>query len=225
MSRTAAPPGIDRREEILRAALEVFADRDFAEATTKAIAEKAGVTQGLLYFYFPGGKEELFRAAFEHQAQRALTGLDIQAELQAGGPPEVALHAAISRLIEVMDGPAGIEMVRVAMKAQMCPARSSDGTGDRYRPMRAVGEPISLALRTYLDEQAGLGTIRPVDSAMTAHLISSALLITMVRRAQPGDPLAGVPRAALVNAITDLFVHGLRLTASTTEDIASHSAR
>src|SRR5215831_818600 len=99
MPRTVAPAGVDRREEILRAALKVFAERDFAEATTKAIAEKAGVTQGLLYFYFPGGKEELFRAAFEHQAQRALAGLDIRAELHAGDPPEAALRAAISRLV------------------------------------------------------------------------------------------------------------------------------
>jgi AcrR family transcriptional regulator len=223
MSRTAAPPGIDRREEILRSALEVFAERDFAEATTKAIAEKAGVTQGLLYFYFPGGKEELFRTAFEHQAQRALARLDIQAELETGGPPEGALRAAISRLVEAMDGPAGFELVRVAMRAQMCPARSSGTTGDRYRPMRAVGEPISLALRTYLDEQARLGTIRPIDGAITAHLITSALLITMVRRAQPGDPLAQVPREAVVDAITDLFVHGLRVTAGATEDAVARA--
>ncbi len=209
MPRTVAPEGTDRREDILRAALEVFAERDFAEATTKAIAEKAGVTQGLIYFYFPGGKEELFRAAFQHEAQRSLASVDLQAELEAGGPPEAALRGVIARLLEVMEGPFGADLMRITMKAQMCGPRPGDRYAERYRPMRAMGEPISRALRSYLDEQGARGTLRPLDSDLTAHLITGALLIVMLRRAQPGDPLAQAPREALVNSMAELFLHGL----------------
>ncbi len=221
MPRTSAPEGTDRREEILRAALEVFAEREFAEATTKAIAEKAGVTQGLIYFYFPGGKEELFRAAFEREAQRALAGLDLTQELSADGPPETAIRNMVSRLLNMMEGPVGTELVRVAMKAQMCATRPDDHYAERYRPMRALGEPISQALRDYLADQVERGSVRTLDPELTAHLMTSALLITMVRRGQPEGPLAMVPRETLVDAVANLFLYGLcpRAAAGAPDDV------
>lgn len=42
-----------RREQILDAALHLFAEQGFAATTTKQIAEQAGIREGLLYHYFP----------------------------------------------------------------------------------------------------------------------------------------------------------------------------
>jgi len=50
-----------RPEEIISAALEVFADRGFAVTTLEDIARKAGVTKGTIYLYFEN-KEALFKA-------------------------------------------------------------------------------------------------------------------------------------------------------------------
>ncbi len=50
----------DRPEEILRAALRVFADRGFAKARLEEVARKAGVSKGTLYLYFDS-KDALFR--------------------------------------------------------------------------------------------------------------------------------------------------------------------
>lgn len=47
-----ALPGADRRQHILEAALPVFAEQGFEAATNKEITERAGVNQGLIYFYF-----------------------------------------------------------------------------------------------------------------------------------------------------------------------------
>ncbi|MBK7351149.1 MAG: helix-turn-helix transcriptional regulator [Gemmatimonadetes bacterium] len=51
----------DRPEEILRAALRVFAERGFAQARLEEVARKAGVSKGTLYLYFDS-KDALFRA-------------------------------------------------------------------------------------------------------------------------------------------------------------------
>lgn len=51
------------REKILDAALELFAERGFATTSVRALAERAGVSQGLLYNYFDG-KKDLLRAIF-----------------------------------------------------------------------------------------------------------------------------------------------------------------
>ena len=50
-----------RPEEILSAALEVFADRGFAATKLEDVARKAGVTKGTIYLYF-ANKEALFKA-------------------------------------------------------------------------------------------------------------------------------------------------------------------
>ena len=50
-----------RPEEIVSAALEVFADRGFAATKLEDVARKAGVTKGTIYLYFEN-KEALFKA-------------------------------------------------------------------------------------------------------------------------------------------------------------------
>jgi AcrR family transcriptional regulator len=49
---------------ILAAALRLFAERGYAQTSIRAIAQEAGIAQGLLYNYF-AGKEALLRAIFE----------------------------------------------------------------------------------------------------------------------------------------------------------------
>ena len=62
-SRASRLPSAERQAQILDAAVEEFAERGFASARMAAVASRAGVTKGLLYHYFPGGKLDLFRAA------------------------------------------------------------------------------------------------------------------------------------------------------------------
>ena len=50
-----------RPDEIIQAALEVFADRGFAATKLEDVAKKAGVTKGTIYLYF-ANKEALFKA-------------------------------------------------------------------------------------------------------------------------------------------------------------------
>ncbi|HEY4264150.1 MAG TPA: TetR/AcrR family transcriptional regulator [Micropepsaceae bacterium] len=51
----------ERPQEILDAALAVFAEKGFAAARMDAIAARARVSKGTIYLYFPG-KEAIFRA-------------------------------------------------------------------------------------------------------------------------------------------------------------------
>ena len=50
-----------RPQEILDAALTVFAEKGFAGARMDDVAARAGVTKGTIYLYFPS-KEELFKS-------------------------------------------------------------------------------------------------------------------------------------------------------------------
>lgn len=66
------PPG--KREEILRAALEVIAAQGFHGAPIAAIAEQAGVGAGTIYRYFEN-KDVLIRELFQEIRQRICAGL------------------------------------------------------------------------------------------------------------------------------------------------------
>jgi len=61
--------GEERREKILDAARRVFLESGFAGARTRRIAEEAGITEALLYRYFPS-KWEIFRAAVHEPLER-----------------------------------------------------------------------------------------------------------------------------------------------------------
>jgi len=61
----------DRPAQIIRAALEVFGECGLARARLQDIAERAGVSKGTIYLYFPN-KEELFREMIRRTAVAAI---------------------------------------------------------------------------------------------------------------------------------------------------------
>lgn len=60
--------GEDTRRRILDAAIEVFAVEGYERASTRLLAERAGVNLPAIQYYF-GSKEGLLRAAVEHIAE------------------------------------------------------------------------------------------------------------------------------------------------------------
>jgi AcrR family transcriptional regulator len=79
----------DKRTKILEAALDLFRERGFAEATMREIASRAGVASGLAYYYFDS--KDAIVLAFYQRAQAELaapieaaqTGKTLRARLQA----------------------------------------------------------------------------------------------------------------------------------------------
>ncbi|HIW76685.1 MULTISPECIES: TetR/AcrR family transcriptional regulator [Gordonibacter] len=55
----------ERREAIVNAAVETFGRNDYKSASTEAIARRAGISKGLLFFYFKN-KKELYLYLMEH---------------------------------------------------------------------------------------------------------------------------------------------------------------
>ncbi|MBC8459571.1 MAG: TetR/AcrR family transcriptional regulator [Bacteroidales bacterium] len=59
----------DRRELILKAALELFASQGISHTTIHQIAKKAGISKGLIYNYFTSKEElleEIIKSSIEH---------------------------------------------------------------------------------------------------------------------------------------------------------------
>src|SRR5512138_2896872 len=76
---SAPPPA--KRDAILRAAIDVFAERGFFNAQVADVARAAGVAAGTVYLYFRS-KEDLLISIFERSMRDALS------EVRAGDADE-----------------------------------------------------------------------------------------------------------------------------------------
>lgn len=83
----------DKRELILDAALELFAERGFHGTVVPAIAERAGVGAGTLYRYF-AGKDEIVNVLYRHW--KGEFGAILEEELAAEG----TVPARFSRFLD-----------------------------------------------------------------------------------------------------------------------------
>lgn len=84
-----------RREQLLEAAVELAAGRDLTLLSVQDIAAHAGVSEGLLYHYFPT-KDALLAAA----VQRAADALTMALDGAAQGSPLVALSAGLGAFLD-----------------------------------------------------------------------------------------------------------------------------
>src|SRR5579884_969392 len=70
-TRAARAAPREAREELLAAAVRVFARRGYREAGVEEIAEEAGYSKGALYWHF-SGKEELLTAVLQERVDAAM---------------------------------------------------------------------------------------------------------------------------------------------------------
>ncbi|HWX22955.1 MAG TPA: TetR/AcrR family transcriptional regulator [Candidatus Binatia bacterium] len=106
-SRRAAPPPVRRkrfenkernRRAILRAALDLFAQKGFYRTTTKAISRKAGIAEGTLFNYFKT-KEDLALYFFEQELVGIIDWYHRDRRVKAAALPE-KLFAVVHHLLD-----------------------------------------------------------------------------------------------------------------------------
>jgi AcrR family transcriptional regulator len=96
--------GEDTRRRILEAALHVFATEGYEGASTRQLAEQAGVNLPAIQYYF-GSKEGLFRAVIDSIIERTEThmaplAVDVRAALADPATPRAALVELLCRMLE-----------------------------------------------------------------------------------------------------------------------------
>ena len=94
-------PAEERRLQILKSAIKVFSRSTYHGATTKGIAEEAGVTEALIYRYY-GSKRSLFTEAIDFTAKRIAD--DFESILnKASESPVDAIHACFEYYVNLLN--------------------------------------------------------------------------------------------------------------------------
>ncbi|MFJ3671239.1 TetR/AcrR family transcriptional regulator [Streptomyces sp. NPDC090106] len=96
------------RERILAAALEVFAEKGYHDATISHITQRAGVSRGLLTYYFPG-KQNLV----DELLDRYLDG--VTALTDVTGTPDERLAAIIDGVMLLAASTAPVQRITLSL--------------------------------------------------------------------------------------------------------------
>lgn len=124
--RPASDAKVAPREEILDAAAELFVGQGFATTTTRQIAERVGIRQASLYYYFHGKDEILL----ELLTQSVRPSLRVAAELESRcrHEPTAALYAlALIDVRTLTQAPHNIATLYLAPEVQ----------GEEFKSFRA----------------------------------------------------------------------------------------
>lgn len=208
MARKASEPGVDRRQLILDAALEEFAELGFEAATNKGITERAGVNQGLIYFYFES-KADVFFATFETHARKVVAQLDAVFEKVQGGS-EQGLRSLLRGIIQVLETPTAISLLRIMHQVigSHSPQQNRE-TGRDTRSMRLIADHVAQKLQEYLEAQIAVGKLNKVSTDLAAYVISSTLITSIASRRRISKALENTSQEDVTEMIITLFCFGL----------------
>ncbi|WP_040430315.1 TetR/AcrR family transcriptional regulator [Chitiniphilus shinanonensis] len=161
-----------RPQEILEAALDVFAERGYAAAKIEDIARHAGVTRGTPYLYFKN-KEEIFAALIrELLLPKIAFGESLMAE------PGLGAGERLRRLVRAWWSEVGATRLSALPKLMIAEARNFPEVAQLYHDEFIA--PGQALLQRILEEGAASGEFRAVPADPAVHVISAPIVMLMI---------------------------------------------
>jgi len=186
-------------EQLLEVARGVFLERGI-RATTLEVAERAGVSEGVLFHRFKS-KEALFGAAMnfdrDEAPRRVLQAIE---ELEGLEPREAVIRLA-SMLVEV--GRVALPIMMMSWSnPQPCAVPLFDQKRSKFRE-------ILKALGGYFEQQMQRGKLRQMDPEVLARALLGAVHHFVLTRIllEDGDASA-MPEGMFVRGLADLLLNG-----------------
>ena len=190
----------DRREQIIDAAMQVFSEKGFVKATNKDVARAAGITPGLIYYYFES-KEKLLVAMIESRSPiRLLASLTPQA---LALPQEAFLRLIIRQLLNIIEGENLIQLIRTMLPEIV--------HNPQITPMVAgFFQRIIGFLTSYFESKMEAGELRQSDAALAAQVFLGSVIGFVLRRHIIRDPQAlQYTPEQIADAIVDTMFSGI----------------
>ena len=194
----------ERPQELLDAALAVFAERGYRNARIDDVAEAAGVTKGAVYHHF-ANKEQLLSRAIEHYLAKAFGDLDALLRGEKG-PASMRIRLLLRRGFGSSD-PSRRRVLALLLQ---------DLRHDVPRAYRQwlAGGPMKgwRRLAELIEEGKANGEFRPdVDAESAARVVIAGLMAQLVWQGLADEvPGLAIDEDRLVDSTVDLLLHGLR---------------
>ena len=191
----------DTRQRVLDAAEAVFAERGFGGATTREIAERAGIAKRMLFYYF-ASKEAVYRAVLE----RVVGGMVGIHEQFRSDPGPIGLAEAMEGITHF--AAANLPAVRVLTREMMDGGPYMAELAEQY-----LG-PLFAAGATEVERNMDAGIFRPGDPMHVLINVAGLTLyyfqmLPLLERIWKRDPLAPATLTERGAAARDSLLYGL----------------
>ncbi|MET9487333.1 TetR/AcrR family transcriptional regulator [Nocardia sp. NPDC006630] len=164
--RRGRPPAsesnpVQTRERIVRAALELFAEKGFHATSVGEIGDRAGIQRGALYYHI-GSKEELL-----FQIRRGYTQLMLEAAAgiaETGDAPMDKLRKLIRTHVRLI----------LEHRHEVTIALRDAGalTGERNADLQELRDGIQRSWQRVFDEGHAAGVLRTADHVVTKSVVA-----------------------------------------------------
>jgi AcrR family transcriptional regulator len=153
----------EKREAVLRTAVQLFLERGYHRATLNEVAERLNITKPALYNYFRSKDEILFECWVLGQERVD----DMIAEIDsAGGTGLVRLQKLVRAYATVMATDFGASLVRFD-------PRDMNDRNSKF--VRIAKKSIDGTFRQYISAGIADGSIKPCDVKLSAFAIAGSL--------------------------------------------------
>lgn len=150
MPRRGPKDGAEKRNRILRAAIQIFSRKGFYNSKVSEIARASGVADGTIYLYFKN-KDDLLISLFEEKMGEIVA--DVRQRISAGKDACTRLQIFIDNHMALLDRDAGLfEVIQVEL-------RQSNKFLKDYTPVKFF-EYLEV-ISDILEEGKREGTMRP----------------------------------------------------------------
>jgi AcrR family transcriptional regulator len=205
MSPRPKNPPPDRRNDILEAALRVFADKGYTAATNADIAREAGITPAALYYYFPS-KQDLFTAAVTDRRGILQAGLTEKLAEVSALPPETVLPILAQTISQFMTEPRTFALIRIILSEG---PRNPDIA--QIWATHVIG-PLMPVILGYFMGQIDAGNLRPVDPRYLGLMMAgSVITLILVRDLLKLDLAQTIDTQEYARFLSDALLFGLTL--------------
>lgn len=165
-----------RRTQILMGAARVFAEKGYHKATTKEIAQAAGVSEGTIYNYFDN-KRELLLAMIELLALQSLKSLIVN---QPPADPKEFITMVLRDRYQLAQERGNLIL---PIFAEMF----SDAEL-RQEVYRKLAMPVAGIIEQYIQAHIDSGLFRPVNPVIVTRMFIGAIIVNFAMKLANLDP-------------------------------------
>jgi AcrR family transcriptional regulator len=191
-----------RREQLLAVTLDLFAEKGVHGTSIRDIAQAAGITEGLIYHYFPS-KSALLQAVIErYDFLEEIMRLGAQVE---DVPVREALVQLCSRFLELLTR--NRKYVTMIHTESMRDPEVAQSLGGHIAPGLAWAQG-------FIQGRIATGELRPHDAAVSVRLIHHSLLWFGLMQERLSPPLPPIDPETFVRGAVEVLLDGIAASPS-----------
>lgn len=190
------PPNNQTHQRLLDIAEELFSIRGYTSVRLRDIASAVGIKHAALYYYVPGGKEQLFVDVMTRNLQRHRLGME--AAIATAGPD---LRHQIQAVAYWLLSQPPINLAR--MEASDFPAISAENA---QALSLLIFDSLRLPLQSALERAQAEGTVDLPNPGLAAITFTS--LVETIYKQVRSNPADAPETATIVEELIDMLLHG-----------------